>query len=62
MGDWFQFEISKVADTLISQATMFNCNIEKAWTDYMHPLITDQFTFDEVKTYIADKAVKGQDK
>jgi hypothetical protein len=61
MENFFKFEISRVADVLISQSSMFNCSIEKAWKDYMHPAITEQFTFDEVKKYIYDKILRGKD-
>jgi hypothetical protein len=61
MDNIFKLEISRVADTLVNQASLFNCGIEKAWNKYMHPVITEQFTFDEVKKYIDSKISMGKD-
>jgi metal-dependent amidase/aminoacylase/carboxypeptidase family protein len=58
---WLKFEISKVADTLVNQASMFNCNYKTAWEKYMHPIITNQFTYEEVEKYINDKITKGRE-
>lgn len=45
-------EISRVAEVLISQASLFDCTIEEAWDKYMHPLITNTFKYEDVKDYI----------
>lgn len=44
--------ISKVANDLIQQCSIFQCSLESAWEDYMHPYGTTYLTFDEVKSYI----------
>lgn len=53
-------EISKVADTLIQQCSIFQCSVEKAWEDHMHPLITESIAFEEVKAYIDNKIKLGE--
>lgn len=62
----FNFTIDRVADTLINQMKVFDCTIEVAWNDYMHSLITDQFTLEEVVNYIEDmeiaKIIKEREK
>lgn len=50
-------EISIVADTLIRQSSVFQCSLEEAWRNNMHPLITNSFTLKEIKSYI-DKTTK----
>lgn len=62
----FNFTIDRVADTLINQMKVFDCTMEAAWNDYMHSLITDQFTLEEVVNYIEDmeiaKIIKEREK
>ena len=53
----FNFKIDKVVDTLINQSKLFNCTMEVAWNDYMNPLITEQFTLEEVLNYIEDMQI-----
>ena len=45
-------EISRVAEVLISQASLFKCTTKEAWDKYMHPLITNAFRYEDVKDYI----------
>ncbi|EJQ96012.1 hypothetical protein IGW_01199 [Bacillus cereus ISP3191] len=45
-------EIEKVAEVLKNQSVMFTCSYKTAWENYMHPFITERFTFKEVITYI----------
>lgn len=59
MDNFFKFDISKIANTLISQSSLFDCSIEEAWKKYMHPILTEQITFDEVKKYINEKVALG---
>lgn len=54
------FKLSKVADTLVQQSVIFSCSIETAWNEYMHPIITERFTFEEVKEYIDHKVELGK--
>lgn len=56
----WKFKIEKVADTLVNQARLFNCSIEVAWNDYMHSLIKEQFTLDEVLNYLEDMEILKQ--
>lgn len=51
--------VSKLADTLVSQSAMYNCSFEEAWENHMHPFLTKQATFEEVKQYIDDKIYLG---
>lgn len=53
----FHFTIDTVAGALINQMKVFDCTIEVAWNDYMHSLITDQFTLEEVVNYIEDMEI-----
>jgi len=55
-----KFEIAKTADTLVGQASLFNCSLEEAWETYMHPAITQQFTFEEISNYIKDTIILGE--
>lgn len=45
----FKLDLNKVAETLLSQCDLFNCSIEDAWENYIHEIITEQFTFEEVE-------------
>jgi hypothetical protein len=56
----FKIEISKIADTLVSQASLFNCSIEVAWKTYMHPVLIEHTTYEEVKKYIDEKVALGE--
>jgi hypothetical protein len=56
----FDIGVSSIADTLVSQASLFNCTLEKAWKKYMHPALTEQTTFEEVKKYIDSKVALGE--
>lgn len=53
-------EVSKIADTLVSMASLFNCSLEIAWETYMHPALTDQASFEEVKSFIDMKVSLGE--
>jgi hypothetical protein len=59
MSDLFNFDISKIASTLISQSALFDCSLEEAWEKYMHPILIEQTTFEEVKNYIMEKTALG---
>jgi len=39
----------------MSQSAMFNCSLEEAWKQWMHPVLTEQTTFEEVKKYIDEQ-------
>lgn len=54
-----KFELSKIADTLVSQSGLFNCSLEEAWKNCMHPLLTNAYSFQEVKEYIDRKVELG---
>lgn len=56
----FNFKIENVTDTLINQASLFNCSLEVAWNEHMHTLITEQFTLDEILNYIEDMQIFEQ--
>ncbi len=53
-------DISRVASTLVSQSSLFQCSLEHAWKQYMHPLITERFNYKEVKDYIDEKVKLGE--
>jgi len=55
----FEINIPKVADILISQCSLFNCSLEEGWKNYMHPVLTEQVTFEEVMDYIKKKIELG---
>lgn len=41
--------IESVAKALKEISNLFACSYETAWKQYMHPAITDEFTFEENK-------------
>ncbi|MCY9708508.1 hypothetical protein M5X00_31255 [Paenibacillus alvei] len=45
-------ELENVAKALKDTAYMFMCSYKTAWEQFMHPAITEKFTFDEVMEYI----------
>lgn len=53
-------DISKVADTIVSQASLFECSLEEAWNKYTHPLIMNAFKYEDVKAYIERKIELGE--
>ncbi|EGL17691.1 MULTISPECIES: hypothetical protein [unclassified Paenibacillus] len=54
-------EISRVADTLVNQAAIFNCTFKKAWKYYMHPALTENFSYEDIVSYINEKMNLGQE-
>lgn len=52
MENKLEISMPKVAETLKTQAKMFNCSYETAWEQWMHPLLTENCSFDEVMEYI----------
>lgn len=55
-----KMELSDVANTLVSQSSLFECTLEVAWKDWMHPIIVEQFSFEEVNEYIQSKIKLGE--
>ncbi|SYX85922.1 MULTISPECIES: hypothetical protein [Paenibacillus] len=47
--------IKYVASALVETTHAFNCSFDTAWKKYMHPAITERFTFEEVM-----KQIKGE--
>lgn len=47
--------VESAANSLKKIAYMFNCSYKKAWNKFMHPAITEKFTFEEVMNHIEDK-------
>lgn len=45
----FKLDLNKVAETLLKQCDLFNCPTKSAWKNYMHEIITEQYTFEEVE-------------
>lgn len=52
-------DISSIANTLVSQSSIFNCSLKEAWDNYMHPALTQSITFEETKKYIDEKTKQG---
>lgn len=52
MGFKSLMSIEKTAKTLKDQVCIFNCSYEVAWEQWIHPLIKEMFTFEEVMMYI----------
>lgn len=46
------------AISLKDVSRFFNCSYEQAWKKYMHPAITEKFTFDEVFKHIEQEAAQ----
>ncbi|MEC0169743.1 hypothetical protein [Paenibacillus graminis] len=40
------------ANALKEMAQLFSCSYETAWKRYMHPAITEKFTYEEVSKHI----------
>ncbi|QOT13683.1 hypothetical protein JNUCC32_31280 (plasmid) [Paenibacillus sp. JNUCC32] len=49
--------IESVANAVKELAGLFNCSYEDVWRRYMHPAITDGFTFEEVFPHINGEGV-----
>jgi hypothetical protein len=47
--------IESIANAVKELAGLFNCSHEDAW--YMHPAITDRFTYEEVLPHINGESV-----
>lgn len=58
----FDFEIEKVADTLMEMSALVGKDLETTWKYYIHDLIKMQFSFDDVKAYIEKKQGEEADK
>lgn len=52
------FSVEGVADTLQKTAAFHGDSLEETWTSHMHPLLTEKFSFDEVKAQV-EKALAG---
>jgi len=50
----FKLELSKVSKVLIEQSNIFECDLKTAWEKWMHPAITEQFTYEEVMLFIEE--------
>lgn len=52
----FKIDISRASEALIVQCKLFNCDIDTAWEEYTHPIITEQITLDEIKKYLKENS------
>lgn len=57
----FNFEIGKVADTLVSTSALVQKDLKTTWDYYIHDLIKMQFSFEDVKAYIEKKQRQGEE-
>lgn len=57
----FDFEIGKVADTLMEMSALVGKDLETTWKYYIHDLIKMQFSFDDIKAYIEKKQKQGEE-
>lgn len=48
--------LESVAKALLASASFFGCSFKTAWQKYMHPAITDKFTYEEVVKHIEEGA------
>lgn len=55
-----ELDISRVANTLLDQALLFQCTLSEAWEKYMHPFITNSFSYEEVRVFIDKKIELGE--
>lgn len=53
----FKLDLGRVAGSVLIQCSLFNCDIDTAWKEYTHPIITEQITLDEVKKYLKENVV-----
>jgi hypothetical protein len=49
--------IEAVANAVKELAGLFNCSYADAWKKYMHPAITDSFTYEEVLPHINGESI-----
>lgn len=54
------FPIRGVANTLIAQSVLHGCSLKSAWVDYMHPLIVQQFAFEQVHEFIKERIAQDE--
>jgi len=54
----FKLELSKVSGILVEQSNIFECDLKTTWEKLMHPAITDQFTYEEVRLFIEENKRK----
>lgn len=47
-----EIKINKVVDALIEMSQLMGVDYKTIWDNYMHELITNQFTWEEVKEYM----------
>ena len=52
MNDLFDFDIDRVASTLLSLTKVFECSLLEAWNEHTHHTIKENTTFEEVKAYL----------
>lgn len=51
--------VESVAKALKEISNLFACSDETAWKQYMHPAITVEFTFEEIKKHIEGEEGEG---
>lgn len=49
------FDINKVVDALIEMSNFMRTDYKTTWEKYTHELITEQFTWEEIKTVLNEK-------
>jgi hypothetical protein len=57
MNDLFEYDIKRVARTLVTHSQLFHCSLEKAWEDHISFSIKDFTTFEEVEAYIKNEGI-----
>ena len=57
MSDLFDFDIDRVASTLLSLTKVFECSLLEAWNEHTHHMLKENTTFEEVEIYIKSLGV-----
>lgn len=52
MSDLFDYDIDRIASTLLSLTKAFDCSLLEVWNKHTHPMIKENTTFEEVEIYI----------
>ena len=50
-----EIKINKVVDALIEMSQLMGVDYKTIWEKYTHELITEQFTWEEIKTVLNEK-------
>lgn len=56
----FNPTVKDSAKAILDLCELLNCSLEEAWEKYTHPVITEQFKFEDIQKYIEEN-YKGKE-